>query len=65
MERNNRCRSDVLIPIREALAGSQVITSPMTTEVFANAQQLKERLWIKGASHVNLYDKEKYVAPAI
>jgi uncharacterized protein len=33
--------------------------------VFQRASGPKELHWIDGASHVALYDKEEYVAPAV
>ena len=47
------------------IVGQEAITSYMTTEAFAKAQEPKELFWIEGASHVDLYDKEQYVTPAI
>jgi hypothetical protein len=37
----------------------------MTTDAFANAQEPNELCWIKGATHVALYDREAYVTPAV
>lgn len=47
------------------IVGNQAVTSWMTTEAFANAQEPKELFWIDGATHVDLYDKDEYVAPAV
>jgi fermentation-respiration switch protein FrsA (DUF1100 family) len=47
------------------IVGREAATSYMTTEAFWNAQQPKELLWIDGATHVALYDKDEYVTPAI
>ncbi len=47
------------------IVGSDAVTSWMTTDAFTNAQEPKELFWIKGATHVALYDKEEYVTPAI
>ncbi|NGM84165.1 alpha/beta hydrolase [Paenibacillus sp. 7124] len=47
------------------IVGTQAVTSWMTTEAFANAQEPKELFWIDGATHVDLYDKDEYVAPAV
>jgi fermentation-respiration switch protein FrsA (DUF1100 family) len=37
----------------------------MSLEAFQQAQGPKELCWVEGASHVDLYDKEQYVAPTI
>jgi fermentation-respiration switch protein FrsA (DUF1100 family) len=47
------------------IVGREAITSWMATDAFENAQQPKELFWIDGASHVALYDEDKYVTPAI
>ena len=47
------------------IVGREAVTSYMTTEAFWNAQAPKELYWIDGATHVGLYDKEEYVAPAV
>jgi fermentation-respiration switch protein FrsA (DUF1100 family) len=47
------------------IAGTQAVTSWMTTEAIANAQEPKELFWIDGATHVDLYDKDEYVTPAV
>jgi hypothetical protein len=47
------------------IAGDRAVTSWMSVEAFQNAAGPKELHWIEGASHVDLYDKEEYVAPAI
>lgn len=47
------------------IAGTRAITSWMSVEAFQRAVGPKELHWIEGASHVDLYDKEQYVAPAI
>ncbi|WP_420717340.1 hypothetical protein [Streptomyces sp. WM6378] len=41
------------------------MTSWMAAEAFQNARSPKELYWIDGASHVDLYDKEQYVSPAV
>lgn len=46
------------------IAGTEAVTSWMTTEALAKAGEPKELLWMEGASHVDLYDKEQFVAPA-
>jgi fermentation-respiration switch protein FrsA (DUF1100 family) len=47
------------------IAGSRAVTSWMTIEAFHKAAGPKEAHWIEGASHVDLYDKEQYVGPAV
>ena len=47
------------------IVGTQAVTRHMTTEAIANAQQSQELYWIDGASHVDLYDKDEYVTPAV
>ncbi|TKA12305.1 alpha/beta hydrolase [Actinacidiphila oryziradicis] len=47
------------------IVGSEAVTSWMAVEAFQNARSPKELHWIDGASHVDLYDKEQYVGPAV
>jgi hypothetical protein len=47
------------------IVGREAATSYMSTEAFWNAQAPKELVWIDGATHVALYDKEEYVTPAL
>ena len=47
------------------IVGSEAVTSWMAVEAFQNARSPKELQWIDGASHVDLYDKEQYVGPAV
>lgn len=47
------------------IVGSEAVTSWMAVEAFQNARAPKELHWIDGAGHVDLYDKEQYVAPAV
>ncbi|WP_443071093.1 alpha/beta hydrolase [Streptomyces sp. NBC_01476] len=47
------------------IVGTEAVTSHMTTEAFANAREPKSLHWIEGASHVDLYDKDAYVTPAV
>ncbi|MFI5982484.1 alpha/beta hydrolase [Streptomyces sp. NPDC051555] len=47
------------------IVGREAVTSWMTVEAFQNARSPKELHWIDGASHVDLYDKELYVGPAV
>jgi fermentation-respiration switch protein FrsA (DUF1100 family) len=47
------------------IVGREAITSWMTTDAFERAGDPKELFWIDGATHVDLYDQDKYVTPAI
>ncbi|PWR08673.1 hypothetical protein DKT68_14865 [Micromonospora acroterricola] len=47
------------------IAGTEAVTSWMTTHAIENAREPKEQYWINGASHVALYDKDEYVTPAV
>jgi fermentation-respiration switch protein FrsA (DUF1100 family) len=47
------------------IVGTEAVTKHMTTDAFANAQQPRQLHWIDGASHVDLYDKDEYVTPAV
>ncbi|MFG2276139.1 alpha/beta hydrolase [Streptomyces chartreusis] len=47
------------------IVGTEAITRHMTTDACADAQEPKQLHWIDGASHVDLYDKAKYVEPAV
>jgi hypothetical protein len=47
------------------IAGTKAVTAWMSIEAFQKATGPKEFHWIDGASHVDLYDKEQYVAPAV
>jgi fermentation-respiration switch protein FrsA (DUF1100 family) len=47
------------------IVGREVVTSWMSVEAFQKALGPKELLWIDGAMHTDLYDKEQYVGPAI
>ncbi|CAM5465117.1 alpha/beta hydrolase [Streptomyces aurantiogriseus] len=48
------------------IAGREAVTSWMSVEAFQNAHSPNKELhWIDGASHVDLYDKDEYVTPAI
>jgi fermentation-respiration switch protein FrsA (DUF1100 family) len=37
----------------------------MSVETFQKAQGPKELVWIDGAIHVDLYDRDRYVKPAV
>jgi fermentation-respiration switch protein FrsA (DUF1100 family) len=45
--------------------GREAVTAWMSVEAFQDAPGPKELHWIEGASHVDLYDQEQYVAPII
>lgn len=47
------------------IVGTEAVTKHMTTEALANAGQPKELYQIEGASHVDLYDKDEHVTPAV
>jgi hypothetical protein len=47
------------------IAGDRAVTSWMSVEAFQKSTGPKELHWIEGASHVDLYDQERYVGPAI
>jgi uncharacterized protein len=47
------------------IVGREAVTSWMSVEAFQKALGPKELLWIDGAMHTDLYDKEQYVGPAI
>jgi fermentation-respiration switch protein FrsA (DUF1100 family) len=47
------------------IVGTRAVTSWMSVEAFQRATGSKELHWIDGASHVDLYDKERYVGPAV
>jgi fermentation-respiration switch protein FrsA (DUF1100 family) len=47
------------------IAGREAITSWMSVQAFQSAGGPKELHWIDGASHVDLYDKDEYVTPAV
>jgi hypothetical protein len=47
------------------IAGTEAVTAPMSTAALAMAGEPKELFRIDGASHVDLYDKDEYVSPAV
>ena len=47
------------------IVGSRAVTSWMSVDAYQRAQEPKELHWIDGASHVDLYDKNDYVTPAV
>ncbi|MGW1019749.1 alpha/beta hydrolase [Streptomyces niveus] len=47
------------------IAGREAVTSWMSVEAFQRASGTKELAWIEGASHIDLYDKDAYVVPAV
>ncbi len=47
------------------ILGTRAITAWMGLEAFQKAMGPKRIHWVEGASHVDLYDKEQYVGPAV
>ncbi|MEW2499717.1 alpha/beta hydrolase [Amycolatopsis sp. NPDC047767] len=47
------------------IVGTRAITAWMSVEAFQKATGPKELHHVEGASHVDLYDKEQYVGPAV
>jgi hypothetical protein len=47
------------------IVGTRAVTSWMSIEAFQKAPGPKELDWVEGASHVDLYDREQYVGPAV
>lgn len=47
------------------IVGRDAVTAYMTTEAFEKAQEPRELWWSESASHVDLYDKDEYVSPAV
>ncbi|MEV0908160.1 alpha/beta hydrolase [Streptomyces hokutonensis] len=47
------------------IVGRAAVTSWMSVEAFQKASGTKELAWIEGASHVDLYDRDEYVTPAV
>ncbi|MBF6132087.1 alpha/beta hydrolase [Nocardia otitidiscaviarum] len=47
------------------ILGSRAVTAWMGLEAFQKAVGPKRIHWVEGASHVDLYDKEQYVGPAV
>jgi fermentation-respiration switch protein FrsA (DUF1100 family) len=47
------------------IAGTRAVTSWMSVEAFQRAVGPKAFVWVEGASHNDLYDKDEYVGPAI
>ncbi|WIX75951.1 alpha/beta hydrolase [Amycolatopsis carbonis] len=47
------------------IVGTRAVTAWMSIEAFQRATGPKELHHVEGASHVDLYDKEQYVAPAV
>ncbi|MFF2850149.1 alpha/beta hydrolase [Streptomyces sp. NPDC058001] len=60
-------RSVDLIAPRPLLlvVGREAVTSWLSVAAFQKAGGPKRLHWIEGASHVDLYDKEEYVGPAV
>ncbi|MBK6012947.1 alpha/beta hydrolase [Streptomyces sp. MBT53] len=47
------------------IAGRAAVTSWMSVEAYQKAYGDKELVWVEGASHVDLYDRDEYVTPAV
>ena len=47
------------------ITGSRAVTAWMTVDAFQRLTGPKEFLWVDGASHVDLYDRDPYVATAV
>ena len=47
------------------IVGTKADTKWITEQAFPKAHEPKELFWIEGASHVDLYDRDQYVTPAI
>ena len=47
------------------IVGREAVTSWMAVEAYQRARTPKELHWIDGATHVDLYDRDEYVTPAI
>jgi fermentation-respiration switch protein FrsA (DUF1100 family) len=47
------------------IVGERAVTAWMAIEAHQRATGPKELHWIKGASHVDLYDKKEYIDPAV
>jgi fermentation-respiration switch protein FrsA (DUF1100 family) len=47
------------------IAGTEADTARFSVEAIEKAREPKELFWIEGASHVDLYDKDEYVTPAV
>jgi hypothetical protein len=47
------------------IVGEKADTKFWSDEVYAKAQEPKEVFIVKGASHIDMYDKPQYVTPAV
>jgi fermentation-respiration switch protein FrsA (DUF1100 family) len=47
------------------IAGTRADTAPLSVKAIEKARGLKELFWIDGATHIDLYDKDEYVTPAV
>lgn len=47
------------------VVGTEAVTRWMGEEAVRQAREPKELFWVEGATHVGLYDKPHYVAPAV
>jgi fermentation-respiration switch protein FrsA (DUF1100 family) len=47
------------------IVGTKADTKWIAEEAFPRAREPKELFWLEGASHVDLYDRDQYVTPAV
>lgn len=47
------------------IAGTEAVSDYFSIDAIERAAEPKELFWIEGASHVDLYDKDEYVGPAV
>jgi fermentation-respiration switch protein FrsA (DUF1100 family) len=47
------------------IAGTEADTARFSVEAIEKAREPKELFWIEGATHIDLYDKDQYVTPAV
>ena len=47
------------------IAGTKANTASFTEEAFEAAGEPKELFWVEGATHIDLYDKDEFVQPAV
>jgi fermentation-respiration switch protein FrsA (DUF1100 family) len=47
------------------IAGTEAVSDYFSQEAYDKAAEPKELYWIEGASHVDLYDRDEYVTPAV
>jgi fermentation-respiration switch protein FrsA (DUF1100 family) len=47
------------------IVGTKADTKWIAEQALPKAREPKELFWIEGASHVDLYDRDQYVTPAV